>query len=58
MGKNLTEIAALLIGVATITLLINRSGATVSIIKAGGETFNGLLRTVTLQSGYGNVFGG
>lgn len=54
MGRDLTEIAALLIGVSVITLLVGNSKATVDIIQAGTSGFNGLLRTVTLQNGYGN----
>lgn len=54
MGRELTELAALLIGVSVITLLVGRSKDTVRIIEAGTAGFNGLLRTVTLQNGYGN----
>lgn len=54
MGRDLTEIAGLFIGVAVITLLVGNSRGTVDIINAGVSGFNGLLRTVTLQNGYGN----
>ena len=54
MGRELTEIAALLIGVSVITLLVGHAQGTVSIINAGTSGFNGLLRTVTLQNGYSN----
>lgn len=54
MGRDLTEIAGLLIGVALIALLVGRSDDTVKIIQAGTSGFAGLLRTVTLQNGYGN----
>lgn len=58
IGRDLTEIAAMFIGVALVALLISRSSDTTAIITAGGNTFNGLLRTVTLQSSYGNPLGG
>lgn len=54
MGRDLTEIAGLFIGVAVITLLVGNSRGTVDIINAGVSGFNGLLRTVTLQNGYSN----
>lgn len=55
MGKNLTEIAVLLIGVATVGLLIGNYQGTTQVIKQGGDTFNTLLRTVMLQnSGFGS----
>ena len=49
MGKNLTSIAALLIGVSVIALLVGRAQGTVSIIEAGTKGFGDLLKTVTLQ---------
>lgn len=57
LGKDLTEIAALLIGVAFVALLLNRSGGTVDIIKAGTGGFNTLLQTVTLQNSFGGSVG-
>lgn len=53
MGDKLTEIAIMLIGVATIALLINRSGDTARVIQAGTTGFDRLLRTVSLQNGMG-----
>lgn len=55
-GKNTFELAAMLVGVATIALLVSNSKGTVAIIQGAGDTFNGLLRTVTLQSGYQNAY--
>lgn len=58
MGKNLTEIAALLIGVATIALLVGNYKGTTAVINSGAGAFNELLRTVTLQnSGFGMMGG-
>lgn len=56
--RDLTEIAGLLIGVATIALLLNRSSDTVKVIGATTSGFGGLLRIVTLQNGYANPLGG
>lgn len=56
-GKPTFEIALALVGVATIALLVSHSKETVGIIQGAGNTFNGLLRTVTLQNQYGNAFG-
>lgn len=53
IGKNLTEIAALLIGVALIALLVGHAGGTASIIQAGTYGFDSLLQTVTLQNSPG-----
>ena len=55
MGKDLTEIAAMLIGVSLVTLLIIHASSTVSVIDASTKGFNNLLQTVTGQN---NGFGG
>lgn len=55
IGKNLTEIAALLIGVALIALLVGHAGGTASIIQAGTQGFDSLLQTVTLQNPLGGA---
>jgi len=49
MGDSLTQIAVLLIGVALVALLVNRSGGTSQIISAGTQGFGNLLKIVTLQ---------
>lgn len=54
MGRDLTEIAGLLIGVALVALLVGHSSDTVKIISAGTSGFGGLLKIVTLQNGYSN----
>lgn len=54
MGRDLTEIAGLFIGVALVALLVGNSRGTVDIIKAGTQGFGGLLSIVTLQNGYSN----
>ena len=46
MGKDLTEIAALLIGVALVALLVLNAGGTSAIIQSGTSGFGGLLSTV------------
>lgn len=55
MGRDLTELAAMLIGVSLVTLLVVHASSTVSIISAGTSGFNNLLSTVTGQN---NGFGG
>jgi hypothetical protein len=51
--RGLLEIATLIIGVALIALLVNPRANTVAVVRAGGGAFNDLLRTVTLQTGFG-----
>lgn len=58
MGRDLTEIAMALVGVATIALLVSRSSDTVKIINSGTSGFAGLLRAVMLQNGYSNPMAG
>jgi len=53
MGKQIVEIAALLIGVALVALIIGQADKTAKVITSAGGTFNNLLRTVTLQNGFG-----
>lgn len=53
--KGVFEIATLLIGVATLALLIGRSSDTAKVVQATGSTFNDLLRTVSLQNGMGSA---
>lgn len=57
MGKDLTQIAMTLAGIALVALLVSRADGVVKIIDSGAGAYAGLLRTVTLQSGYGNAFG-
>jgi len=49
IGADLTVIALSLASIAVVTLLVNKSDGTVSIITAGAQAFNNLLKTVTLQ---------
>ena len=56
LGRNIMEIAALLISVAFVALLLNRSSGTVQIIKASTGGFNDLLKTVTLQNSFGGGY--
>lgn len=54
IGSGIMEIATALLGIALIALLINRASDTSKLIETGGNTFNDLLKTVTLQNGMGN----
>lgn len=53
-GTEVTQVALTLAGIALVALLVSNSGGAVNIIKAAGGTYNDLLKTVTLQSGFGN----
>lgn len=56
IGRNLTEIALLLIAVAVIALLIGQAEKTAKVITAGAGAFGNLLNIVTLQGGgYSNL---
>lgn len=58
IGSGILEIAMALIGIALIALLIGNASKTTQIISTAGNTFNDLLRTVTLQNGMGiSTFG-
>jgi hypothetical protein len=52
-GKDLADIAALLIGLALVSMLIARSSNTAEVITAGGDAFGKLLSTATFQNGGG-----
>lgn len=56
IGKDLTHIAFLLIGVSVVTLLVSHADDSVKLIKGSASAFGGLLGIVTLQSGYQNLF--
>ena len=53
VGSGIMEIAMALIGVALLALLIGNSKKTVEVISQAGNTFDSLLRTVTLQNAGG-----
>lgn len=55
-GRSLTEIAMAFIGVGAIALLVSHASGASQLTKAVGDTFNGLLQTVTLQNQFGNAF--
>jgi hypothetical protein len=50
IGAGIMEIAAGLLGIGLIALVLNRSSDATNLIKQGGNTFNTLLNTVTLQN--------
>jgi len=53
LGSGIMEIITALIGIALITLLVNKADNASKLIQTGGDTLNTLLRTVTLSNGYG-----
>lgn len=54
IGSGIMEIATALLGIALIALLVNRASDTSKIIETSGNTFNDLLKTITLQNGMGS----
>jgi len=53
VGRDLTEIAFMLIGVSVITYMIANSQGSVRVFQGAADAFGGLLKTVTFQSQYG-----
>lgn len=53
VGKNLTEIALLLIAVAVLALIIGQADKTAKVVESGGGVFGKLLKIVTLQDNGG-----
>ena len=51
--QSLLELAGMIIGLATLGLIITRSRNTAQVIQAGGNTFNQLLQTATFQNSMG-----
>lgn len=52
VGRDLTEIAFMLIGVSVITYMIANSKGTATVFSGAADAFGGLLKTVTFQSQY------
>lgn len=55
-GRDITQIALTLTGVALVALLVSNSKGVSEIVQSTGKTFGGLLGIVTLQSNYQNLF--
>lgn len=63
LTRDLTEIAAALIGVAVIGLLVTNANGTATVAQGVGNAFSGVLSVATFQNGgfglrsnVGNVF--
>jgi hypothetical protein len=56
VGKDLTEIASLFIGIALIGMLVVHSSGTAEVVKSVGQSFGGVLGIATFQNQYGNPF--
>jgi len=54
MGREIYEIIALLVGLATITLVLNKNANTTAVISTSGNTLNNIFRTLTLQASNGS----
>lgn len=55
-GREVTQVALTLAGIALVALLVSHSEGAVNIIQGAGKTYGGLLAIVTLQNGYGNPY--
>jgi hypothetical protein len=55
-GRDVTQIALTLTGVALVALLVSNARGVSEIVSTTGKTFGGLLGIVTLQSNYQNLF--
>jgi hypothetical protein len=47
---DVVKIITVILGIAILTLIINRASDSVSLINASGNAFNSILKTITLQS--------
>lgn len=57
LGRDLTEIAGALIGVAIIGLLVTNASGTAKVVESVSSGFSGVLNTATFQGNkFGNVF--
>jgi hypothetical protein len=48
--KGIENIITVVLGIAVLTLIINKASDSVSLINASATGFNNILRTITLQS--------
>ncbi len=58
VGKDLVEIASLLIGVSLIGLLVVHAQGTATVASSVSKAFSGALATATFQNQYANPFAG
>jgi hypothetical protein len=47
--SDVVKIITIILGIAVLTLIINKASESVSLITASGNAFNSLLKTITLQ---------
>lgn len=47
--SEVAKIVTVILGIAILTLIINKASDSVSLINAGGNAFDKILRTITLQ---------
>lgn len=57
MGDKIVHIASLMLGLAMVTLILNRYDAASTLVATTGQTFGGLLNILTLQNGMGGYGG-
>jgi hypothetical protein len=46
---NITKVVTIILGIAVLTLIINKASDSVSLINAASTGFNSILKTITLQ---------
>ena len=56
-GRDLTEIASLLIGVALVGLLVTNASGTSTVVTSVAKGFSDALATATFQNQFGNPWG-
>lgn len=47
--SDISKIISVILGIAVLTLIINKASDSVSLINAGASGFNSILKTITLQ---------
>jgi hypothetical protein len=47
--NDVVKIITVILGIAVLTLIINKASESVSLINASGNAFNSILKTITLQ---------
>jgi hypothetical protein len=51
LGRDLVEVATLLISLTLISMLVNNAQGTSQVVKTTGDTFGGLLKVASFQGG-------
>lgn len=57
IGRGVLEIVSMILGIALVTLILNRSGDAKGLISTSANSLDMLVRTITLQNGGVNTGG-